>query len=124
MPDDLARLAQDLHQAPESVRRESLAVVKKGALNVKNEWRDNARETAPPHGPHYPSSITFDVERTAEGVEAEVGPDKELQQGALGNLLEFGSVNNPPHNDGGRALRTEEPRFGQALGDLGEKALS
>ena len=52
------------------------------------------------------------------GLEAEIGPDKSRPQGALGNLLEFGSENNPPHNDGGRALQAEEPRFLEHLGKI------
>jgi hypothetical protein len=49
-----------------------------------------------PYTPAYASSITYDVTPSAEGAEAEIGPDKGLPQGALGNLIEFGSRNNAP----------------------------
>jgi hypothetical protein len=56
-------------------------------------------------------------------IEAEVGPDKSKPQGALGNLIEFGSVNSPPHSDGLRALRTEAPNLEKALADAALDAL-
>lgn len=123
--DDLDRWIRDLDRAGERALKETRGVVSKGALNVKNEWRDNARQTAPRHAPHYPDSITYDLETNREhmAVEAEIGPDKNKTQGALGNLLEYGSRNNPPHNDGGRAMQNEEPRFENAMGDVGERVL-
>ena len=61
------------------------------------------------HAPAYPYSITYDIKWNAVSVEAEIGPDKDLAQGALGNLLEFGSRNNPPHAHMGPALDREGP---------------
>lgn len=87
------------------------AVVERGALNVKNGWRANATATAGSHARLYPSSISYDMKPHPTGAAAEIGPDKSRPQGALGNLLEFGSVNNPPHNDGGRALAAEQAAF-------------
>jgi hypothetical protein len=90
-------------------------VVRKGALNVKNDWRANATSSAGRHARLYPASIGYDVTQEPDGASAEIGPDKGRPQGALGNLLEFGSANNPPHNDGGRALDAEEPRMVAAV---------
>ncbi|MER6487617.1 hypothetical protein ABT264_29180 [Streptomyces virginiae] len=107
----LAQLAVALeHDIPE-VERAMVAAVTRGALNIKNDWRDNARASSGRHARLYPNSISYDVTPIPGGAKAEIGPDKGRAQGALGNLLEFGSVNNPPHNDGGRALLAEEPRF-------------
>jgi hypothetical protein len=87
-------------------------VVARGALNVKRDWRTNARATGRKHAKHYPRSIGFDIARYGPDIwAATIGPDKGGPQGALGNLLEYGSVHNPPHNDGGRALAVEMPRF-------------
>ena len=113
---DLDGLARDLHRAAKEVREAAHGVVKRGAVNVKRDWRSNATRSAGRHARRYPYSIGFDV--TARGVDpiiAEIGPDKAATQGPLGNLLEFGSVNSPPHSDGGRALRAEEPRFYAAM---------
>ncbi|MEV6124380.1 hypothetical protein AB0M23_28385 [Streptomyces sp. NPDC052077] len=54
--------------------------------------------------PAYPSSITYTVSRGAAGPEAEIGPDKGRPQGPLGNLIEYGSVNNAPLPHLGPAL--------------------
>jgi hypothetical protein len=115
----LVRLAADLAASEAAVRQHGRAVVSKGALNVKRDWRANARATAGAHARLYPSSIGYDLHAAAGLIEAVIGPDKGLPQGALGNLLEFGSVNNGPHNDGGRALLAEEPRFIAAVEALG-----
>lgn len=118
--DDLRSLAFDFAQAPRKAQRETVGVLDAAALRVKNEWRDNARQSAGSHAPAYPNSISYDFLLGAAlrgAAEVEIGPDKTRPQGALGNLIEFGSVNNPPHNDGGRALREEIPRFEKALAD-------
>ena len=68
----------------------------------------------PKHAPAYPASISYSLSLGAAlvgRIEAEVGPDKSKRQGALGNILEFGSPHSAPHNDGGRALRDEAPKF-------------
>lgn len=125
--DDLRSLAHDLSEAPVVVQREALAIVERGALNIKKQWADNARASSGRYAPAYPSSISYDLMSVGAAVagvlSAEIGPDKARRQGALGNLLEFGSVNNPPHDDGGRALRQEGPGFEKALGEVTLKAL-
>ncbi|MET9467789.1 hypothetical protein ABZY44_23900 [Streptomyces sp. NPDC006544] len=108
---ELVQLAVVLEAHIPEAERSIVAVVTRGALNVKNDWRDNARTSAGRHARLYPNSISYDVTVMPGGATAEIGPDKEKPQGALGNLLEFGSINNGPHNDGGRALQAEEPRF-------------
>jgi len=87
------------------------AVVQRGALNVKNGWKVNATATAGRHARLYPASISYDMLVHPTGAAAEIGPDKGRPQGPLGNLLEFGSSKNPPHNDGGRALMAEQAAF-------------
>ena len=114
-------LAAELAGAPERLAALVPPVVSKGALNIKNDWRANASGNA--HAPHYPASITYDMDVRADAVEAEIGPDKDKKQGALGNILEFGTSKNPPHNDGGRALAVEEPRFIAACEAVAEQAL-
>lgn len=100
-------MARNVAQAePEMVR-----IVTRGALNVKNNWRTNAIATSGAHARAYPYSVNYDVNPIPGGASAEIGPDKGKKQGALGNLLEYGSINNPPHNDGGRALIAEHPQF-------------
>lgn len=124
--DDLRSLAHDLSEAPRKAQRDVLEVVEHGAVNVKEGWRDNARLSAGHAAWRYPDSISYDLNLGAAlvgRVEAEIGPDKSKPQGPLGNLLEFGSPHSPPHNDGGRALRAEAPKFEQALAAITLDAL-
>ncbi|GFH34292.1 hypothetical protein [Streptomyces pacificus] len=95
------------------------AVVARGALNVKNGWRANAAATAGRHARLYPSSVSYDMKPHPTGAAAEIGPDKSRPQGALGNLLEFGSVKNPPHMDGARALAAEAAEFTAHVAAIG-----
>ncbi|MFF7576877.1 hypothetical protein ACFZBE_18105 [Streptomyces sp. NPDC008061] len=109
---DVRRLQVHLARGIPQARRDTRAVVARGALNIKKEWRQNARQTAPKHAPHYPRTVGFDVLTFGpDQVLAIIGPDKSGTQGPLGAILEYGSVKNPPHNDGGRALINETPRF-------------
>jgi hypothetical protein len=109
---DVRRLERHLARSIPRIRRDARAVTARGALNIKNNWRANARQTAGKHGKLYPRSIGYDLAPYGPDLTmATIGPDKAGPQGALGNLLEYGSVNNPPHNDGGRALATEMPAF-------------
>lgn len=124
--DDLRRLAHDLSEAPRKAQRDALAVVEHAAVNVKNEWRDNATKTSGRHARRYPATITYDLTLGAAlvgRIEAVIGPDKSKPQGPLGNILEFGTANNPPTNDGGRALRAEAPKFEAELAKVTLDAL-
>jgi hypothetical protein len=108
--DDLATaLVADAERAEQGMRE----IVERGALNVKNDWRANAVVSSRKHARRYPYTVNYDVTPVPGGARAEIGPDraKSRQQASFGAILEFGSVHNAPHNDGGRALLAEEPRF-------------
>jgi hypothetical protein len=96
-------------------------VVAKGALNIKTDAR--RRVTGLKHAPAYPSSITYDSHEVAGSAWAEIGPDKQRRQGALGNLLEYGSVKNAPRPHMRPAAEAERPKFEAAMQSLAEKAL-
>jgi hypothetical protein len=116
----LDALTAGIARTQAAIAADAAAIVKRGAQNIKTGWQANARASAPAHAPAYPASISYDITTAGGVIEAEIGPDKERRQGALGNLLEYGSAHNPPHNDGGIALADEEPRFQaqvQALAD-------
>lgn len=95
------------------------AVVNRGALNVKRGWQANATASAGRHAHLYPASISYEMKPYPTGAAAEIGPDKNRPQGALGNLLEFGSVKNPPHMDGARALAAEAVAFTAHVAAIG-----
>ncbi|MGW1813283.1 hypothetical protein ACWCQM_06890 [Streptomyces sp. NPDC002125] len=122
---DVQRLRTHLARVVPEARRDTRAVMMRGALNIKNEWRANARASAPKHAPYYPRTIGFDL--LAFGPDqllAIIGPDKGGPQGALGNILEYGSVKNPPHNDGGRALINELLAFEAQMALIQQRGLT
>lgn len=118
-PDGLAMLVADLKREAEIAPAESRKVVQKGCLNIKNDWRK--RWTGFPHAPRLPYAISYDTTMTGERVEGEVGPDKDKRQGSLGNLFEYGSVNNAPIPGGAPALQAEQPKFERAMEALAFK---
>lgn len=118
---EVDRLVAALDKAVYDTPAEVEKVVAKGALNIKNGAR--RRIGRPAHAPAYANSITYDLQRWGMGAVAEIGPDKGRRQGALGNLLEYGSVNNGPIPHIRPAADEELPRYEKAMDDLGEKLL-
>jgi hypothetical protein len=104
----LAAIARDLAKAALTAPVRAAAVVAKGALNVKEEARANAKVSSRVHAAKYPDTITYGLD--PGGLGAEIGPERR-GQGNLGPILEYGSVHNQPHRDVGRAMDSEEPRF-------------
>lgn len=119
----VARLAKDLVVAAPAGQAAAKAVTSRGALNVK---RHAARLiSGNSYAPYYPKSISYDTTVEDGVVTAEIGPDKSRQgrQGALGNILEYGTVNNAPIPHLGPALDSEEPKYVEYLGQAVEKAM-
>lgn len=106
---ELDTFARLLDAAADDARGQGERVIAKGSLNIKNR----ARELAPgsDYARHYPSSINYDVIVNGDDIIGEIGPAAGRTQRGLGNLLEYGSVNNPPHPHHEPALDEEEPRF-------------
>lgn len=122
---DVRRLERYLLRSIPLARRDARKVLARGALNIKNDWRKNARSSSGRHAPMYPNAVGYDIAAYGPDIfMATIGPDKGAPQGALGNLLEYGSVHNPPHRDGGRALDAEEPRFEAQMLLVAERGLA
>lgn len=118
---DIDRLARDLDAGADTVRMGVRPVVAKGALNIKTGTQ--RRWTGLSNAPALPRAVTYDTHLTPTGASAEIGPDKLKRQGDLGNLIEYGSVNNPPHPGLAPSLADEGPRFVKALEDLGIRGM-
>lgn len=119
---ELAAWAKDLSKAAAIAPAEAAKVVVKAAVNVKKDAAQRASGLA--HAPAYPRSIGFDdvrISRTA--ATTDVGPDKRKRQGALGNIIEYGTRKNAPIPHLGPAAEAEEPRFVRAMENLAAKAL-
>jgi hypothetical protein len=119
---ELAQYAATLDRAAGVIPAEAGKVVTKGAVNIKTGARRRAAGLA--HAPAYPHAITFDtVTVTPAAVWTEIGPDKGKRQGALGNILEHGTIKNAPIPHMRPAADEEQPRFERAMEDLAERAL-
>lgn len=110
-------LRDDLQRAADDAVKGARGVVAKGLLNIKKDVKDIWSGLA--HAPDLPKAVTYETDVKGTLVTGEVGPDKARRQGALGVFLEYGSVNNAPNPALNPALDVEEPRFANALEDLG-----
>lgn len=102
------------------------AVTHKAANNIKTGLAADAQSSG--HYKYFAGSITYDRTFSSPvAIEYEVGPDKDRRQGALGNILYFGTSRNGPQLDFEAPIRAEEPRFLTALreaaGETVERAL-
>lgn len=118
---ELAGMTAAFRAAPQALVKGVQGVVAKGALNVKTGMQQDFAGLR--HAPAFPASITYDTVETSTGAEAEIGPDKNRRQGALGNILAFGTANNAPVADFTAALRREEPNLIKFLFQLGGDSL-
>lgn len=113
------KLAADLDAIPAESLPKFRKVVEKGAVNVKTGMRADA--SGHPTFRYFPRSISYDV--TDGGLGAEIGPDKDLVQGALGNIVYFGTSKNAPVLNINGPIDKEQPRFADALADVAEDIL-
>lgn len=118
----LNELQAVLANAQRDVVPEAKKVLSRAALNVKKDAKKKVSGIR--HAPAYPRSIGYDIDWDGTLGRAEIGPDKDKRQGALGNILEYGTVNNPPYAHLGPALDYEGPNFERYLGELGEDLLT
>ncbi len=120
----LEELSDDLRKAVENAIPGAKKIAGKGALNVKKEAQ-RIIKAASHRGylPHYPRSISYDVDAHGGVITAEIGPKAEKLQGGLGRLIENGSVNNSPIPHLDPALSLEENTFYGYMEELGEKLL-
>jgi hypothetical protein len=117
---DVTDLVQLLAKAPVVAVVEARAIVKRGANNIKTDAQRRVGKLK--HAPAYPRAISYDTHESATKAWAEVGPDKNKRQGALGNLLEFGSPTSPPHPHMAPAAEAELPKFERFLTEAAAKA--
>lgn len=94
---ELATLAEDLRGAGQRFSDQVPRIIKRGAQNIKTDAQQRIRaQSRGGYVKQYPSSISYDIEQSRRKVTATIGPDKSKAQGALGNLLEYGSAKNAP----------------------------
>lgn len=106
-------LADDFGKAAAEIGGAMYDTFKQGGEEFAEDWRHNAEQTSGEHGKHYPKSITSEA-RIALGVSVVTGPESNKRQGGMGPGFELGSVNQPPHLDGYRALGPAADRLEKA----------
>jgi hypothetical protein len=118
---DLFKIAAQLEVTGLRAPAIATAIITKGAVNIKRDMRADAQGIN--HAPAFPDSITYDIHQTFTGPEAEIGPDKGKRQGALGNILYFGTSKNGPVRNISRGIEAEAPRFAAELAKAAEPKL-
>lgn len=139
---ELDKLAADLGQVGAETGKRLRQAIEVTARNIKDTAKENATGMA--HAPAFPHSITYDVgaeynqslgqavasvvsggisAARSSVLRAEIGPDKDRPQGALGNLLEFGSIHNPPQGIMHGALQQNEADFEKGIDKAIDDAL-
>lgn len=119
---EIHKLAADLSAVSAKMVGPMRQVFKESGDLLAEEWRSNAEATSGVHGKHYPKSITADL-TFSTNIEVEVGPDSSMKQGVMGRGFEFGSVNQPPHLDGLRAVDKLEPLVQTAIGQAVDRLM-
>lgn len=120
---ELRTLAIDLGDAASDVLDEADKINARGAFNIKRTMQDEAKSSG--YYRHFSRSITYDnrPSRSGRSIEREIGPDKGRTQGALGNILYFGTRNNAPVLDVESGLRKEEPAYVRHMGEMAERLI-
>lgn len=120
---ELNRLVAELHDVPENAHDNIRKAVQFTAHGIKGTAKEFASGIA--HAPHYPAAITYDTKDrgVGDGVSAEIGPDKDRRQGALGNFLEYGDPRTPPQAHLGPALDIWTPDLTKGLEKAAADAL-
>lgn len=131
---ELSKLSVDVGAVPGESGKNLFAAVEVTAVNVRDTARENATGMA--HAPAFPRSITYDIGAGysllretfggggADSIQADIGPDKARPQGALGNLIEYGSINNPPQGIMHGALQANEADFERGVAKAIDQTLS
>lgn len=117
---EIHSLVADMTGVDSRLARWVRPVVEKGALNVKNDMQEKARNSK--HFKGMAKGISYDMQQGGFGetgvYAAEIGPTKG-SPGALGNIAYFGTSRGGgtvEHPDA--ALQREAPKFSEALADL------
>jgi hypothetical protein len=118
---EVTELIADCGRVPQKSIPRMTKATEQSSRRIRNQMRSDARGIG--HAPHFPRSITDEVSATFGRISAEIGPDKEKKQGALGNILYFGTSKNGPVVDINGPLDREAPRYEKAIADATEGLL-
>lgn len=103
---EIRKLAADLSAVTTKMVGPMRKVWQEIGDQTSKEWAAIATTTAGTHGRHYPKSIDAEL-RFSTNLEVEIGPNPAKKQGGMS--FEYGSVNQPPHLDGLKAVDKMTP---------------
>lgn len=106
---DMRQLAADMGSVPSEVEANTVKALNVTSFKIRSAWREKLRGSSTL--PALPYAVTFDAKQGRGVLESEIGFDKGRAQGALGNISEFGSVNNAPRGFGAAALAENAEDF-------------
>lgn len=110
----LHEVIADMTAASGKAQRHTWKALYDASVAVRDDARGRVAGLA--HAPLYPASITYDMKIHGSGLlESEIGPDKGKPQGALGNLINYGSAKNAPIEHLDPALAAAVPKFVQDI---------
>lgn len=118
---EFRELAADLETAGKRLPAEARKTVKKAAQNIKTTMADDAKSSGAYK--HFAGSISYTMQGNAAFSSAEIGPDKGRTQGALGNILYFGTSKNGPVLNVEVGLAKEAPEFERRIAEMTEGLL-
>lgn len=122
---ELVALANELRRIRSRLKPAMKKAVTKSAITLRDDARARIiAQSSKGYVKQYPKSITHTVtDSSGTVVKAEVGPDKNRTQGALGNILEYGTSKRPPYPHLQPALEAQADPFEQGMGDAAEEAI-
>lgn len=128
---ELRTLGTWLREAGPEVNQAAPGVLRKAAVNIKDEWQEAARKSR-----HFAlaHTINFDERDKGDVLEVEVGPDRTIMGGKRGKgspaqlagIAHFGGANGGGGTlgDPQRFLDSEAPRMADALNKIVGDALA
>lgn len=114
--DELRAFAADLGKIASKALPDTDAVLKKGAQNIKDDLVADARGSK--HFKGMAGSISYDSMYGIGHAKYEIGPDKSLRGGALGNIYYFGTSRGGGTGDLDGPLAREAPNLERELNKL------
>lgn len=89
---ELRKLSFDMGKGTAETVTGARKVIEVAAFKIKAGMIEDAKKECDAYAKRFPYSITYDL----KGLDAEIGPDKDRPQGALGNILYFGTSTQGP----------------------------
>ena len=117
---DLTKLAADLGEVPKTAGPFINSAIQRTSGNIKKAaqktaGRGNKRWKSLPSAIDY--ELTVEAGIGGSSITSEVGYNKDLDPGKLGNVREYGTPRVPPHNDLLNALHENEKDFEHGLSE-------